>query len=1215
LNSLLKRWLGGGQRQQSVSRWRRGVGFLLLILVAGTFIVYHQLTNEERLRVFAERWLENFSGGEADIKQVRFDLFRGLDIVGVKLAIPKSAHFDPHDNSFEARTIFQASTLFFRLDLLSIISGELIVPEVIAIDPDLTLLQRTTDGTGNWEVMFQNRKVGKKASIPSHLPEIRLRNARLRQYHLDERGRSGGPPQTIRVIAHPLATQKDVYEIWLTKIVTSAKSEEIEAEAGRIELDLDTLAVSGNNLPTLSFKELRFSVPPEIRQWMDVLTLGGNIKMDSFSYGPDSINQAELILREATFSIPLDPGEKQLPPTSRYIRFNDVTGTLSFEGLHAWIKLEGRFRNSPLTVRGEMFMAEGRPVSLEGIGFDLDVNVTNLPLPRDSHETSDAEARFVRRWDRLRKFVRDFDGIGPVDISLKLHKSPGTGKGVEFVEGTLVPRAVSARYIKFPYRVHDLTGKVVFRKDRMIELVNLEGVHGQGKVIVNGILGGYRSQFGKLDIVGDNISLDKDLLSCLSDRDQRLCNLFNAQAKMNIHVQLQRKDAPHGTQGNPWKPVIDVMFTDGSVQYDRFPYPLNQLKGKMRIANRDFEIQELNAKRQNAKVRISGYVKQENNKGMVMDLALEGINIPLDEVLADALPDHSSAMYRNFNPSGLCDLKGRLSNDSKSGSINYELLAFLKDAGLSLSYSKGRLEEVNATVQIDRQQIEIQSLHGRFGESYVEMTGRCGTRPDDPNMSLNIKCDRLRLNRDLYKALPETAQKTWDMFNPSGIVKLDLNFNRHTFATQPVGQNEPEIDYKIVLEPIECSATFNEFPLPLDGIQGRMVLQPDGVVLDDVVAHHGEMKLRLKGHVDLLGSEKRVELSIDAHNMQFTEALRQAVPWRIRRMWNNVKPRGQADLFFEKLAFTLSPNREADWNFCGKAKFKGMSFQIGSDLSDVQGNLNLRGKMGSKFACEGDLSLSKIRVDKRLVTKVSAKLSRLEDDPIFRVEDIFGRFYGGTIVGNAEVDYSGKIPAYGISLTACDVSLAEFLNAKRKKDEKPVSLKGMVEGNLSLAGKFNQPRSRRGGGSVLIREAQMFKVPLILAILQVIHFAIDDNNAFHDGTLNFIVDGDELIINEIDLRGKALSMIGAGRVNVPTQGLNVTLLIGSPLRLPRIEVLSELLEGVARELMEVHVEGSLTKPTFRAEIVRSLKKTIQAILDARRIRNRDSSRIKKIINE
>ncbi len=53
------------------------------------------------------------------------------------------------------------------------------------------------------------------------------------------------------------------------------------------------------------------------------------------------------------------------------------------------------------------------------------------------------------------------------------------------------------------------------------------------------------------------------------------------------------------------------------------------------------------------------------------------------------------------------------------------------------------------------------------------------------------------------------------------------------------------------------------------------------------------------------------------------------------------------------------------------------------------------------------------------------------------------------------------------------------------------------------------------------------------------------------------------------------------------------------LRLPRLAVLSELVEGVARELMEVHVGGTLQAPQFRADIVRSVRKALEAISAAR----------------
>ena len=148
----------------------------MLTLLLGAMTAWQLLTDEARLRTYAEHWLREFSGGQAIVEQVRFDLFRGLHLVGVTLTLPPGTGFDPNDDSLEGRTIFRSSTLFLRLRPLSIITGRLVVPEIVAVNPELTLIHRVSDGLGNWELMFgQRRKKGTRCP-PSYseafLPRI-----------------------------------------------------------------------------------------------------------------------------------------------------------------------------------------------------------------------------------------------------------------------------------------------------------------------------------------------------------------------------------------------------------------------------------------------------------------------------------------------------------------------------------------------------------------------------------------------------------------------------------------------------------------------------------------------------------------------------------------------------------------------------------------------------------------------------------------------------------------------------------------------------------------------------------------------------------------------------------------------------------------------------------------------------------------------------------
>jgi len=1165
-----------------------------------SWVAYRYFTGEARLRRFAELWLEQFSGGEAVVEKARFDLFAGLQLSGVTLAILESANFDPHDHSLSARKIFSSDALFLRIRPFSIISGNLVVPEIVAINPQLFLVHRVSDGVGNWQAMMRRRQWRSSGRSPQ-LPVIRLRNVRVGQYRLDERGRSGGAPQIFYVDAQTRREPSNVYDVKVAKLIPMTESGELTGEIGRLQIDMKTLAVAGS-LPSLSIDELLFSAPQAVVRWLDILDLRGHVRADTFQYDPDQGGQATLALRDAALSIPISTDEENLPPAHRYIQFKRIAGSIRFDGQRAFVALDGRFREHPITVNGELVLPKGMyAVSLDTIGFEIELKVSGLPMPRDDADADASEVRFVRRWKRLRNFVEDFGAIGPVDLTMRLRKLPGADKVIEFMEGALIPRGTSAAYYKFPYRVYGMGGAVWFRRDGSIDLENLGGTHGDGPVIVNGRVGGFlHTDEARLEIVGRNIVLDDDLRRCLSEQDQLLWEQFNLAGRVNIRVQMHRKQAEANQPPSEWKNVIDVQFLDGAVSFDAFRYPLSNLTGSMRIAEGQFTFNNLRAGRGETVVQMSGVANRSDDKRTQVDLQLVVTDLPLDDVLANALPPDARAMYTRFSPTGKAQLTGRLFTPPDNGPIEYDLSAMISDARLSLTPSSVQLSQIEAKLRIVPRRLTLESLRAKLDDANVVLDGFVALATHDPSMSVHLRVDKLRLDTALRGTLTSSLQKVWDLFRPDGRIRLELQYDRTVSSAPSAGKTGPDVDYRATVEPLGCSATFSSFPLPLTNVNGHFVVTPTGVEITNTTARHQNTEFRLAGRVRLAPDATRVKLAVTARRLAFSEALRQAVPWRLRRLWNDVQPTGEADLFLEELEFTLKPGTLSPWRFQGSMKLNKVGLLMGPELSDITGQVKASGQVGDFFSVNGEIALSRVRVDDRLVTNLKARTTRPIGDPVFQVTDILGDFCSGQIIGRAEIDYSPGGPKYGISLTARDISLERFLNAKCKPGDKPIKLKGRVEGNLALAGRLSDVRSRRGGGTILIREAQMLKVPLLLAILQVIHFAIDDDNAFHDAMFNFIVDGDELILDQIDLRGKSLSLVGAGTVHTPTQILDLVLLIGSPLRLPRLEILSELMEGVARELVEVHVEGTLEKPTYRAEIVRSLRKTLETILNVQR---------------
>ncbi|NLX13373.1 MAG: AsmA-like C-terminal region-containing protein [Phycisphaerales bacterium] len=1192
MNQTLRTWLWSqGSSHRPASYWRRGLGIVLLGLLITGGIAYHTLTEEARLRGYAEHWLTRFTGGQVKVEQVSLSLFRGLSLVGVTVALPPGTGFDPHDDSLEGRTLFRSSTVFLHLRPLSLLTGRLVVPEVVAINPELTLVHRISDGLGNWELMLGQRAetetVGK-----TRLPVIRLRNVRFRHVRLDEFGRSGGIPEPIWADAQPLADRPAVYDVKITRFISTAEAGEM---TGRFQIDMNTLACFGS-LPILSLDEAFFPASPEIHRWFKVLNLRGYVRPDAIQFDPESGAKVTLSLRGAGLSLPLDEME-EARSHDRYVQLSDLAGSLQFDGRTARIDIAGRFRQCPIQLKGELFLAAGQAMGLDAMGFDLEIKVETVPMPRDDENADPAEFRFVQRWARLKKMVEKYDIIGPVDLALRLRKEPGPGEGVEIVSGTLAARGASASYSQFPYRVHNLSGAVQFLPDGRIQLDRISGDHGKGRVEVNGWVEGWSSAAAcQLDITGTNIHLADDLLNCLSESNQELCRLFNIQGRINLGIRMERAAAHTDDDEEPWRTAVDVQFLDGSLKFAAFPYALDRLAGRMRIEEGRFRIDQLTARHGSAVIRAHGTARHIEGHPTELDLYLDAKGVVLDGALVDALPSDVADLYARFDPAGVIGINGRVFTVPGDMAIRYELALALDGVEWGLPDGEARIARTAGTVRVLPDRLEIESVTGRFRDAYLAFAGWLSMR--DSSFNLQVRCDRLPLDQSLYDTLPLGVRAMWDMFDPHGTVALDLRYTREGASTQQA--EEPMFDYEAVIEPRDTQVTYSGFPIPLTQLNGRLTVRPGQVVIEHLEARHEGCAIRFDGQIGWSREQTEVELSLQAQGLAFAESLRQAVPWRIRRLWNDLRPQGLIDIDLDRFSITLRPEQPVDVFVGGSIALRDCGFSLGLELTDINGWLSGHMAWGAQSEITADLALSGMRVDGRELTDASARLKREVGSALLSVQQILGQLYDGTVVGQAEVDFSADVPKYGLSMSCRDMSLQQFLNAKLAADEQPIEIKGQVEGTLSLTGRLGDQRSRRGGGSIFINEAQMFKVPMMLTILQVIHLATDDDNAFHDAAVKYVIDGEDLVIEEIDLRGKSFSMIGAGRVRIPTLALNLTLLIGSPLELPRLAVLSELVEGIARELVEVHIHGTLDKPVFRTEIIRSLKQALETLLNARR---------------
>ena len=119
----------------------------------------------------------------------------------------------------------------------------------------------------------------------------------------------------------------------------------------------------------------------------------------------------------------------------------------------------------------------------------------------------------------------------------------------------------------------------------------------------------------------------------------------------------------------------------------------------------------------------------------------------------------------------------------------------------------------------------------------------------------------------------------------------------------------------------------------------------------------------------------------------------------------------------------------------------------------------------------------------------------------------------------------------------------------------------MIPGRQQVGGKFSastqlwgggEIHSLRGEGKMRLREADVYQLPVMVALLKVLSVRAPDSTAFTDGDIDYRVEGNHVYLDRINVKGDAVSLLGRGEANLDRQiNLNFYTVVGrDELQLP-----------------------------------------------------------------
>ncbi|MDA0970473.1 MAG: hypothetical protein O3A60_08570, partial [Planctomycetota bacterium] len=152
--------------------------------------------------------------------------------------------------------------------------------------------------------------------------------------------------------------------------------------------------------------------------------------------------------------------------------------------------------------------------------------------------------------------------------------------------------------------------------------------------------------------------------------------------------------------------------------------------------------------------------------------------------------------------------------------------------------------------------------------------------------------------------------------------------------------------------------------------------------------------------------------------------------------------------------------------------------------------------------------------------------------------------------------------------------------------------RGALEGTLELAGFRSARHSLTGRGHMRLQDADLYELPLIVALLKVLRVKAPDRTAFQSSVADFRIEGPHVYLDSVELAGDAVSLVGNGEVDFDSSvHLTFRSIMGdSQSQLP---VMKRMLGGASGQFMLIHVDGTLADPEMTSEAFPTLNALVQ----------------------
>lgn len=749
------------------------------------------------------------------------------------------------------------------------------------------------------------------------------------------------------------------------------------------------------------------------------------------------------------------------------------------------------------------------------------------------------------------------------------------------VAGTLTCADISVCDRKFPYAIDHLAGELNFTQSAVV-LNHLSGKHGDVDLVIDGwTKGSGQNRQYQYRVTSDNMILDAGLYAALQPGRKRLWDAFKPRGVVGVDYRLTR------TSPTQKREYASVKLQHVAATYERFPYPLEELTGGLYFDNESIIAEGLVSRAGGRWIKVDGKITHRDTGNPIYYISVDGNDIPLDAVLAKALPEHYRKLYEQFDASGVAGVRAKVFTTGDANDVG--AISFVADVSARMVSLKSQklpvaLSNASAEISITPESLSVQKLTGQYGDSPVSLSG--GARLSEgalPQVQLKARAEGVPLDEKIVNLLPGPLKEHVAAFDPRGRVNLAIDVRRLADRESP--------DYTIAVECLGNSIKHQRFAYPLRDIRGNLTISPGKVVFDRIEATPGaasavdpQSTIRLDGRLDLTDGSDFGSFTLAARNVPFTEDFSAALSGGLGQMYCDTAPQGSfnLDLKIPRISKVAEDDKRID--FTGKASLNAHDLHIAGPAAELCGDVNLEGS----YSTRAGLTAARMELDAQRLTIRGKSITDLRGEIVFdpnartwSAPSFVGTCYEGRVAGDLELRSEDESELqYALRAVFHRVNLQQFLAAGKTSGVAESDYgSGIMDASLCLGARVGDGSSRIGSCRVDVADMRVGKVSPIANFLSVLQLNEPSDYTFDRMLIESYLKRDTLMIQKLDMSGKNVAFAGSGTLNTSSNQVNLTLTArGRRVATAKPGVLESLAEGLGGAVVRMEVTGKADNP-------------------------------------